>query len=310
MWRDLGMGGLVLSLAAGCGSDSDGGGSAGESAATSNASLGCEGPSLGAGEHVIDIEHDGVPRQYTVYVPDSLADAPANLVLNFHGFTSDMDEQVLFSGLNAVADREGFVVAYPNGIDNSFNAGSCCAFTDQERDDVGFARAVVADVGRQLCIDEDRVFSTGMSNGGYMSFRLACEASDVFRAIAPVSSYLGVPMEACTDARPLPTIVFNGTEDTLVSYADGGRGNSHGSLPEMVEKWAGKNGCDSTPQVTYEEGTATCETFINCTAGATVTFCTLEGMGHCWPGQELCPFGDSTLDLSANDEMWKFFSAH
>ncbi len=113
-------------------------------------------------------------------------------------------------------------------------------------------------------------------------------------------------METCNPSRPVPVIHFHGTADTLVAYE--GTAAGFPSVAESTRGWAERNGCtDAAPEVTLEQGATTCETWSECDAGVRVTLCTSEGEGHCWPGTNFCPFGDFTLDINADDEMWKVF---
>src|SRR5258706_4293500 len=162
------------------------------------------------------------------------------LVLNFHGYTSNSGQEALLSLMNAKSDAAGFIVAYPNGVASSWNAGACCGTAAQNMvDDVGFVRQLIDVISAQLCIDPKRVFSTGMSNGGFLSHRLGCELSDRIAAIAPVAGVLGVA--ACAPPRHVPVMGFHGTSDTLVPY--GGR-TSFGfpSVPETHFGWGTRRG--------------------------------------------------------------------
>jgi polyhydroxybutyrate depolymerase len=251
--------------------------------------------------------HAGLKRTALVHIPESVdLEARAPLVLNFHGLTSNAEQQVFFSGMNPKADAEGFIVVYPNGVQSSWNAGACCgAAIDQNIDDVGFVRALVAQLEKTLCIDERRIYATGMSNGGFMSHRLACEAADLFAAVAPVSAVNG--MDTCTPSRPMPVMMFNGTLDPLVAYNGGGL---FGSAEATFTDWSVRDACDDAPAPGKSNGAASCLQHELCDADVSVVFCTFEGMGHCWPGNEFCPFGAASTDLSANDEMWEFFSKY
>jgi polyhydroxybutyrate depolymerase len=257
---------------------------------------------LGAGDHPITLSHDGSDRTYEIHVPPAYdPEAATPVIVNMHGYTSAGWQQVLFSDMNPVADAEGFIVIYPDGIANSWNAGSCCgdaASTDV--DDVGFLSAVIEDLSTKLCIDRARVYATGMSNGGYMSHRLACEASDVFAAVAPVAGAMGIP--DCDPPRPMPVVAYHGTEDGLVDYADGAA---------AIDEWVGLNGCTGDP-VRTDHGGSYCDRWESCDDGVEVELCTLDPMGHCWPGgsSTLClpgigPFND---DINANEHMWAFMS--
>ncbi|MFW5875513.1 MAG: alpha/beta hydrolase family esterase [Myxococcota bacterium] len=291
---------------AGCGDEA--GGPPGTDRAT-----GCEGEALAPGDHEFTFEYDGETREYHIHVPPGYdASLPTPLVANYHGLTSDKDQQALFSEMNALADAEGFLVVYPNGLDNSWNGGACCPPSSTNMvDDVGFSRELVQQVGSQACVDSERVYATGMSNGGFMSHRLACEASDVFAAFGPVAGVLGLPPEDCTPERPVPIIHFHGTEDPLVAYESG---DGFAGVVDTMQGWADRNGCDATPEETFRNGDAHCDSWSGCDADVEVTLCTIDGMGHCWPGSEtgesICPsfgFGPGSLDIDANAHMWDLF---
>ena len=300
---EAGTSGAVTST--GAGESSDGESSGGES--STGEPLVCPPAALAAGDHTIQVLHAGLKRSALVHIPAS-ADLAARtpLVLNFHGLTSNPEQQVFFSGMNAKADAEGFILVYPAGVQSSWNAGACCgAAIDQNIDDVGFVRALVAQLSATLCIDERRIYATGMSNGGFMSHRLACEAADLFAAVAPVSAVNG--MDTCTPSRPVPVMMFNGTLDPLVAYNGGGLFKS---AQQTFDDWGVRDLCGDAPKPGKSNGAASCLQHDLCDADVSVVFCTFEGMGHCWPGQAFCPLGAASTDLSANDEMWEFFSQH
>ncbi len=272
-----------------------------------DAPAGCPLPGdLGSGNHDVTLEHDSMTRDYIVHVPPGYDPAtPTALVLNLHGYTSNAEQQVPFSNMNATADAEGFIALYPNGYENSWNGGACCGQAAAEGiDDVGFLVSVVADVSTRLCIDPDRVYASGMSNGGYMSHRLACEASDVFAAVAPVAGGLGIL--GCSPPRPVPVIMFHGTDDSVVPFS---------SAETALSAWGSHDSCTSTP-VTTSFGDSYCDVHETCEGGAEVGLCALSGMDHCWPGgappRWLCEtfVGTYSEDINANDYMWEFFTRH
>ena len=295
-------------LFAGCGSSSS------ETTST-QASLGCTDGSLDANIEHIDLEFGGAVRSYEVHVsPDYDGSVPLPLVLNFHGFTSNGSEQQGYTMMNDTADTHGFIVAYPNGLSNSWNAGVCCGVSAENGvDDVGFTRAIIDDLGARGCVDLSRVYATGMSNGGFMSHRLACEASDVIAAIAPVSAVLGLEPSSCKPGRAVPLIHFHGTDDFLVPYDGGGLADSV-SVPESIDFWIDRNGCSGEPAVTFSEGMVTCESIDQCAERSSVTLCTIQDGGHCWPGEpcgriEGIDLGLATMDINANEAMWALFSS-
>lgn len=237
----------------------------------------------------------GWARTYLIHVPDSYDPAvPTPLVINFHGLGKSGAYQQDYTGMSDKADLEGFIVVYPDGIESSWNAGFCCPPASAlEIDDVQFARDIVAAVSSAYCIDPDRIYATGSSNGGMLSHRLGCEANDLFAAIAPASAYIAV--DDCSPERPVPVIQSQGTADPIVPYWTAKASN---------EFWAQNNQCLSSSPV-YHKGGATCYAYNGCSENATVEFCEVRGMGHTWPGD------DSPVDwLNATDVFWDFFENH
>jgi len=262
----------------------------------------------GPNDFVRTIRVGNVDRTFWVHVPRSYdCTNPAPLVLNFHGgFAIGLAQEVL-SLMNAKADREGFIVAYPDGMALSWNAGYCCAPAMFLVDDVAFARAVVDDIETEFLVDDARVYATGMSNGALMAHKLACEAPDLFAGFAPVAG-ANVSLR-CSPSRRAPMIAFHGTADPLVTYT--GNLLFPGGFVRTMEGWARRNGCATTRQVVFQNGDSTCEAFDGCPADGAVEMCTVQGGGHTWPGGfPVPPLGKTTYDLSANDAMWDFWRAH
>jgi polyhydroxybutyrate depolymerase len=250
----------------------------------------------------------GANYGYLVHLPpgyDGTKRAP--LVLNWHGYTSNAQQQQLFSNFDFVADAEGFIVVYPNSPDASWNGGVCCGAGAAGRDDVGFARALVAEISSNACIDAKRVYSMGMSNGGFMSFRLGCEAADLFAAIAPVAGKVGIA--GCRPTRPIPLLAVHGTADTLVPYDTGALSPEMLTVPATAKKWADLDACTQGPDTVLESDNARCQAWSSCSEGAAVTLCTVEGGGHCWPGQGFCPFATVTTGLDTNRQIANFFNS-
>ncbi len=268
----------------------------------------CAADLLVAGQHNgLEIEHDGVIRTYNLYVPvGNDGTEPAPLVLNFHGFGSNAPQQQFFSNMDPTADEYGLVVAYPEGLDNSWNAGTCCGTSATNGvDDVGFAVAVIADAKSRACIDSRRVYATGMSNGGFLSHRLACEAAESVAAIAPVAGVIGIPLAECNPSRPVPVLHFHGTLDSLVAYEGGAMGPG---AVDTVAAWSERDGCVGDPAQSFAEAEVHCEASNDCNGDARTELCTIEGGGHCWPGVSFCPFGVSTVTINASDRMAAFFA--
>jgi polyhydroxybutyrate depolymerase len=236
---------------------------------------------------------------------------PTPVILNFHGLTSNADQQKLLSGMIRKADSANFIAVHPEGtgVAQSWNAGVCCGEAARTAvDDIGFVRQMLDELERQLCVDPRRVFATGMSNGGFLSHRIACELSMRVAAIAPVAGVLGVP--TCSPARPVSVFQFHGTLDTLVPY-NGNPATGFVSVAQSMSGWAGRNGCSLTPRETLKKGEVTCVTYEACRAGSEVNLCTVTGGGHTWPGGLPVPaLGLTTMAIDATDLMWEFFQKH
>ncbi len=266
--------------------------------------ISCPSTALAPGETRAMLSHAGRTRQYLMYVPRGYDNRqPVPLVLNFHGNTMTAAQQRDLSDMNAMADTKGFVVVYPQGVGNSWNAGACCGEAQSSNiDDVGFTRALVTAVQGRACIDPHRIYAAGFSNGGRMAYRLGCEAADVFAALAPVAGTKSFPdlqnSPGCKPAHPISLIDFMGSADSRVA-----------AQPGQVAEWVAFNGCtDAKPMESYRQGQHFCSTYSQCKEGTSVTYCIVDGGGHCWPGTS-CPYGSTSRaeQLSANDLLWKVF---
>jgi polyhydroxybutyrate depolymerase len=264
----------------------------------------------------------GVNRNYLLHVPPGYTHTrPVPLVLNIHAYSSDATYQETSSNMDATADTNGFVVAYPNSDTGSWNAGACCGESrDANNDDVQFFRNVVADIESKICVDPSRIYATGMSNGGFTSHYVGCNASDLFAAIAPVSGMLGIANEDCKPKRPVPVYYVHGDADPVVPFNGGSwlLGPDLMSADQAVAGWVARNHCkDAKPDVTKTVGNTTCSTYHECDQGVEVTFCVVSDGGHCWPGMQppcewfsgLVP-GGTIPDLKGSEEIWKFFNKY
>ena len=283
--------------------------------------LPCDGKSGSLGDTTLTMTYGGLVRTALVHTPDGWQNADSRmLVLNFHGFTSDGLQEEVLSRMNGAADEHGFVVVYPYGVAQSWNAGKCCgdAWTNSV-DDVGFVRALLYRLESDYCIDDKRVYATGMSNGGFLSHRLGCEVADRFAAIAPVAGVMGIDPMDCKPPRPVPVIEFHGTKDPLVPYDGGNPVLNIGvagtldfpSVADTVQTWRTIDGCAGASTTIYQNGDATCVSWAPCSQGSDVVLCTIDGGGHTWPGGVPIPFlGYTSSDISATETMVSFFYAH
>ena len=251
-------------------------------------------------------------RSFDLHFPATYdPNVPTPIVLNFHGYTSNAPQEVLLSNMNDKADTAGFIVVYPQGTGTaqSWNAGACCGdAAAQNKDDVGLVGKILDMLEDRLCVDTKRVFATGMSNGGFMSHRLACEMSTRIAAVAPVAGVLGI--STCAPTRPVPIMHFHGTLDPLVPYA-GSTVLGFPSVPDTFAGWAKRQSCVGDALETYRKVDTHCATYNACAQGSEVTLCTVDGGGHTWPGGTPIPaLGYTTPNLVATDAMWDFFVKH
>jgi polyhydroxybutyrate depolymerase len=207
----------------------------------------------------------------------------------------------------------------------TFNGGECCGYAmDNKVDDVGFTRELLDDLAKVANIDADRVFATGLSNGGIMAHYLASELSDRIAAIAPVGGPL--MLEAPNNKRPVPVMHFHGTADAFAPFQGGfGKGflgrngiTKFRSVDHTIQNWVKANGCTTEPEIEPLPDNAsdamkvTRKTWGGGKAGSEVVLIEIEGGGHTWPGKKpiVSLLGESTMDISANDLMWEFFQKH
>lgn len=228
------------------------------------------------------------------------------LVVDFHGAGSNMEQQAFYSGFDPLADRDGFVVATPNGIDAPIRQWR---FLDPK--DIDFAKAIVRELVAKACVAPDRVAATGISSGGAMTASLACRAADVYRAFAPVAA--DFYNEAyCGRAPSRPFMIFHGTADTVVPYGGGGitapsnRGQLVKPAEETARQWAKHNGCTGGPTATRQSTEVVRLDWTGCRQP--VVMYKIVGGGHTWPGAIDVPrLGATTNQISASSTMWTFF---
>lgn len=260
-------------------------------------------------------------RTYRVHVPPG---RPVGLVINLHGGGGTGIGQQRFTGFNAVADRHNLLAVYPDGFDKSWADGRGASPADRnDIDDVGFLVGLVGRLAHEFGIARGHVFATGMSNGGFMANKLACDRADVFAAIAPVSGTLGTGV-GCHPSQPVSVLAFHGTTDPLVPFNGGkirGRGGiSHSiSAASMMTTWRTADGCHGPPVAdtlpTVGDGTLV-HRFVSraCAGSSDVVFYQIDNGGHTWPGgRQYLPkavIGATTRAVDASEAMARFFLAH
>jgi len=293
------------------------------------------GAALQPGDHTLSIEHGGRRRSYIVHVPRSTRPS-LPVIVAFHGGGGEADGFKQYAGLDAIADREGVLVVYPNGSGVlprrllTWNAGECCGYAmNQKIDDVGFAIAVLDDLATRTPVDARRTYATGHSNGAMMAHRLGAERADRMAAIAPVAG--AYDLEAFAPSRPVAVLHLHSVDDPRAIYT-GGTGppfpgtnvrSSHRPVEAGLERWRRNNGCSAQTRIvetrkgTAATGgvnqTATLLAWEGCQAGGQVSHWKLTGVGHAWPGNRRGELraeliGAPTTLVAAADEIWKFFA--
>lgn len=279
--------------------------------------------SLRAGDQDASLTIGRRERSYVVHLPPAInAQRNFPLVIVLHGGGGSDDNVARMSGMSVKADQEGFITVYPNGTGRledkllTWNSGNCCGYAlDNQIDDVGFIRALVEKLQRDYPIDPRRIYATGISNGGMMSYRLACEASDIIAAVAPVAGALNVE---CKPSQPVSVIAFNGMLDEHVLFNGGAPKKSidshtriDNSVPNATSFWTQYDRCGLSPQHT-DSGSILRDEYSGCANGTSVVLYAIKNGGHAWPGGQRGSFlGDvPTPEISATDLMWEFFVTH
>ncbi len=249
----------------------------------------------------------GLNRSYRVYQPAGLA-AAAPLVVMLHGVTGNGEQAENSYGWDPLADSAKFVVAYPDGIGRTWNGHGCCGKAMRENiDDVGFISTMVGQISAGLPIDKSRVYAAGFSNGGIMSYTLACNTG-IFAAIGPDSATM---LDACAAPHPTSVIHIHGTADRLVPY-DGGKGTSFVNGPSIADVnafWRNVDHCGPTDIATNALVTTSTAA---CADNRSVVLITIDGGKHQWPGGStfLEKRDPTSHALNATQTIWQFFAAH
>ena len=291
-------------------------------------SPGCGTSKVGA----LDADHrtiqvDGQTREYLLTTPAAHGSKPVPLVLDFHGLAEGAEVHTHMSNFGALAQKDGFVVAFPNGQGQPVRWNLDVA--PQPHPDMDFVDQLLDKLGKDLCLDTSRVYASGLSYGAFMTSRVACEFPNKFAAVAPVA---GVSVfKGCATRPPIPVIAFHGTADPILGF-NGGVGYIPGftpappagvttttvaaklngpGYPANVAAWAKRNRCDPKPTDTKVAADVIHRVY-SCPAGQDVEFYIVIGGGHAWPGsafsqQIASAVGHTTMNIDATKLMWKFF---
>jgi polyhydroxybutyrate depolymerase len=273
----------------------------------------------GSSTHTITV--DGRQRSFRIYRPATVPSAAA-LVVMFHGALGTGEQAESAYGWDAEADRGGFVVAYPDGLHRGWvvSDGCCGPGVRTGVNDVAFITQLVGVISRAMPIEQARIYATGISNGGMLAYRLACDTT-IFAAIGPDSA---TQLGSCPYPAPTSVIHIHGTADHTVPYTggpgkldNGGQGRSPADtsgppIPDLIAHWRDIDQCatpsiDQAPPVTTSTAT--------CAGGRAVELVSIDGAGHQWPGgaqptHQLLRLDPPSRALNATDTLWRFFDTH
>jgi polyhydroxybutyrate depolymerase len=283
------------------------------------------------GLHLLEMEHGGETRSCLVHVPKNRVAAPSPLIIVLHGGggTAKGIVKLTKQRYNELADRDGFYVAYPSGLGKSWNdfRDDSDAYAHRHAvDDVGFIAVLIDRLAAEYPIDRGRIFATGISNGGLMSYRLACSLPAI-RGIAAVAATHPAGQEGkCAPSRPMNVMIINGTDDPIIPYGGGDiklLGIKRGRVvptDATLKYWVRFNKCrgngneELLPDTDPGDKTRAKKiSYTDCDGGTRVVLFRVEGGGHTWPGGWHYIFssiiGYTSRDFNACDEIWNFFKA-
>jgi polyhydroxybutyrate depolymerase len=260
---------------------------------------------------VVDsIMSGGIYRNYRLYVPAAYNGTSAwPLILNLHGYTSSASAQQAYTNFGPIADTAHFLTVYPNGTTymgqpywNSWGSGA---------NDVQFLSNLIDSISADYNVDANSVYSCGMSNGGYMSYTLACELSSKITAIASVTGSMSTYTKSvCSPSHPTPVMEIHGTSDGTVSYS--GSAGYYLHIDSVVKYWRLHNNCNpsavftNVPNINTSDGcTAEHYVYNSGDGGSSVELYKIIGGGHTWPFT--FPIGVTNQDFNASEKIWLFF---
>jgi len=265
-------------------------------------------------------------RTYHTHTPPPESTPMSGLLLVFHGGGATGRGIPKLTHFNEIADRERFIVVYPDGFRRHWRDGRAMIPDEEEGvDDVGFVSALVHKMISNYKIPMHRVYAAGISNGGFFSQRLAVEIPEQIRGIATVAATMPVSLSSVQSLKkPIPIMLIQGTDDPLVPYEGGNVGAGVKgpmlSARNSAAKWAQLNGCSSHPEITRlpnridDTTRIRMEKYGSCKENAEVIMFIVEGGGHTWPGGwQYFPeriIGKTTANMDASEEIMTFFKRH
>ena len=253
-----------------------------------------------------DLKHDNLDRFYYVYTPSNLdSNESIPVLFAFHGYGSSAIRHLNYTNYFPLADSENFIVIYPQGattatLSSHWNVGGWTS--KSTNNDLDFVDTVIGLIKDKVQIDETRIYSSGMSNGGYMGYHLACNLSSKFAAIASVTgSMTNDTFNDCNPVHPTPVLQIHGLLDFVVPY-QGNAGSK--SIPDVIDYWVNYNSCNTDPEtvIKYDDYSLILyDTYTSCLNDVNVKLILHPEMGHDWPSQQ-------SYNINASAEIWNFVS--
>jgi polyhydroxybutyrate depolymerase len=256
-------------------------------------------PTIQPGDSERKLTVNDLERSYLLHIPSGLnSQQPLPVVFAFHGNGTPRGMRTV-TRFNDVANLGNFLVVYPEGIFRSWNAGDCCGNAMIHNvDEPAFIRQMLFDLDTIATIDPKRIYAVGYGNGGMLVYRLACEMSETFAAIAAVAGV--ADYSPCQPQQVVSVIHVHGLADGIWPYA-GGTSQDFPPVEQVVANWVQLAGCTGSPQVERLQNIATHTTHATCQAGTAVELITIDSLYHGWP---------SKTDLLLSQVIWDFFTAH
>ena len=254
-------------------------------------------PNVPTGKMIKELAVNGITREYIIYVPENYNVTTAfPLLLSFHGLTSNMEFNYSYTNFDELAERENFIVVHPNGISNTWTVSA------NDDTDIDFIVSLLNQLEEDYNIESNRIYSTGMSMGGFFSFSLACRVSDRIAAVASVTGSMYQPaINNCSPVKPMPILQIHGTEDGIVQYS---------SVSGLLDFWTSHNNTDALPIIsnipdsdTGDGSTVERYEYLNGDNDVEVQHLKITGGGHEWPGFQ------GNMDINASEEVWSFVKA-
>lgn len=254
-------------------------------------------PNVPTGKMIKELTVNGITREYIIYVPENYNVTTAfPLLLSFHGLTSNMEFNYSYTNFDELAELENFIVVHPNGISNTWTVSA------NDDTDIDFIVSLLNQLEEDYNIESNRIYSTGMSMGGFFSFSLACRLSDRIAAVASVTGSMYQPaINNCSPVKPMPILQIHGTEDVIVQYS---------SVASLLDFWTSHNNTDALPIIsnipdsdTGDGSTVERYEYLNGDNDVEVQHLKITGGGHEWPGFQ------GNMDINASEEVWSFVKA-